>query len=99
MCSSDLWSHDDDSFMYLELRTGQAALAGTHMKRATMELGGHAPAIVFEDADVDRAAKLIDGNDLALSTATGFSGISEVDQRRKLELIADVATRWWGFAM
>jgi succinate-semialdehyde dehydrogenase / glutarate-semialdehyde dehydrogenase len=38
-----------------------AALAGTHMKRATMELGGHAPAIVFEDADVDRAAKLLAG--------------------------------------
>ena len=30
-----------------------AALAGLHMKRATMELGGHAPAIVFDDADVD----------------------------------------------
>ena len=29
-----------------------AALAGLHMKRATMELGGHAPAIVFKDADV-----------------------------------------------
>ncbi len=26
-----------------------AALAGLHMKRATMELGGHAPAIVFDD--------------------------------------------------
>jgi succinate-semialdehyde dehydrogenase/glutarate-semialdehyde dehydrogenase len=36
-----------------------ASLAGLHMKRATMELGGHAPAIVFEDADVDRAAKLL----------------------------------------
>lgn len=33
-----------------------AALAGTHMKRATMELGGHAPVIVTDDADVDRAA-------------------------------------------
>ncbi|MDW8803285.1 NAD-dependent succinate-semialdehyde dehydrogenase [Streptomyces scabiei] len=33
-----------------------AALAGRHMKRATMELGGHAPAIVFDDADVARAA-------------------------------------------
>ncbi|HEY4370359.1 MAG TPA: NAD-dependent succinate-semialdehyde dehydrogenase [Burkholderiales bacterium] len=38
-----------------------AALAGQHMKRATMELGGHAPAIVFDDADVDRAAKLLAG--------------------------------------
>lgn len=34
-----------------------AALAGTHMKRATMELGGHAPAIVFDDADIDAAVK------------------------------------------
>jgi len=36
-----------------------AALAGQHMKRATMELGGHAPVIVFDDADVDSAAKLL----------------------------------------
>ena len=34
-----------------------AALAGTHMKRATMELGGHAPVIVAEDADIDLAVK------------------------------------------
>ena len=34
-----------------------AALAGLHMKRATMELGGHAPVIVCEDADVVLAAK------------------------------------------
>ena len=34
-----------------------AALAGLHMKRATMELGGHAPAIVFADADVEAATK------------------------------------------
>src|SRR5690606_17130937 len=34
-----------------------AALAGLHMKRVTMELGGHAPAIVFDDADLDKAAE------------------------------------------
>jgi succinate-semialdehyde dehydrogenase/glutarate-semialdehyde dehydrogenase len=34
-----------------------AALAGSHMKRTTMELGGHAPVIIFDDADVDLAAK------------------------------------------
>ena len=34
-----------------------AALAGLHMKRATMELGGHAPAIVFADADIEAATK------------------------------------------
>ncbi|MCJ1899443.1 MULTISPECIES: NAD-dependent succinate-semialdehyde dehydrogenase [Paracoccus] len=32
-----------------------AALAGQHMKPATMELGGHAPVLVFDDADVDAA--------------------------------------------
>ena len=32
-----------------------AALAGAHMKRCTMELGGHAPVIVAEDADVELA--------------------------------------------
>lgn len=36
-----------------------AALAGLHMKRATMELGGHAPAIVFDDADLDAATKVL----------------------------------------
>ncbi|HEX7688283.1 MAG TPA: NAD-dependent succinate-semialdehyde dehydrogenase [Burkholderiaceae bacterium] len=36
-----------------------AALAGAHMKRTTMELGGHAPVIVCDDADVDRAADLL----------------------------------------
>lgn len=34
-----------------------AALAGTHMKRCTMELGGHAPVIICEDADIELAAK------------------------------------------
>jgi succinate-semialdehyde dehydrogenase/glutarate-semialdehyde dehydrogenase len=34
-----------------------ASLAGLHMKRATMELGGHAPVIVAEDADVELAAR------------------------------------------
>ena len=32
-----------------------AALAGRHMKRISMELGGHAPVIVAEDADIELA--------------------------------------------
>src|SRR4029077_12684474 len=36
-----------------------AALAGQHMKRVTMELGGHAPVIIFDDADVDVATKIL----------------------------------------
>ena len=34
-----------------------AALAGQHMKRVTMELGGHAPVIVADDADIALAVK------------------------------------------
>jgi succinate-semialdehyde dehydrogenase/glutarate-semialdehyde dehydrogenase len=37
-------------------------LAGQHMKRVTMELGGHAPALVFDDADVDVAVKVLSAN-------------------------------------
>ena len=36
-----------------------SGLAGQHMKRVTMELGGHAPAMVFDDADVELAAKTL----------------------------------------
>src|SRR5690606_12988063 len=33
-----------------------AAMAGQHMKRCSMELGGHSPVLVFDDADLDSAA-------------------------------------------
>jgi succinate-semialdehyde dehydrogenase/glutarate-semialdehyde dehydrogenase len=39
-----------------------AALAGAHMKRASMELGGHAPALVFNDADLDAAVNVLAAN-------------------------------------
>jgi len=35
-----------------------AALAGSHMKRSTMELGGHAPVIVMNDADITSAVNI-----------------------------------------
>jgi succinate-semialdehyde dehydrogenase/glutarate-semialdehyde dehydrogenase len=35
------------------------ALAASHMKRTTMELGGHAPALVFDDVDADQVAKMM----------------------------------------
>lgn len=38
-----------------------AALAGAHMKRITMELGGHSPVLVFDDADVEQAATVLAG--------------------------------------
>ena len=40
-------------------RLAQQASEG--LKRCTFELGGHAPAIVFEDADVETAAKTLAG--------------------------------------
>ncbi len=36
-----------------------AALAGSLMKRCTMELGGHSPVIVCDDADLERSAKMV----------------------------------------
>ena len=39
-----------------------ASMAGLHMKLVTMELGGHAPAIVFDDANVENALQLIAAN-------------------------------------
>jgi succinate-semialdehyde dehydrogenase/glutarate-semialdehyde dehydrogenase len=38
-----------------------AMLAGQYMKRTTMELGGHAPALVFADADLEVAARILAG--------------------------------------
>lgn len=39
-----------------------AALAGRHMKLSTMELGGHAPVLVFADSQVEAAARALCGN-------------------------------------
>lgn len=36
-----------------------ASLAGLHMKRVTMELGGHSPVLVFDDADIEPAAEML----------------------------------------
>ena len=36
-----------------------AALAARTMKRSTMELGGHSPVVVFNDADPEKAADMI----------------------------------------
>jgi len=44
------------------------ALAGSHMKHATMELGGKSPLIIFDDADVENA---IGGAMLANFYSTG----------------------------
>jgi succinate-semialdehyde dehydrogenase/glutarate-semialdehyde dehydrogenase len=35
-----------------------ASLAGKHMKLTTMELGGHAPVMIFNDADIEKAIEI-----------------------------------------
>lgn len=35
-----------------------SSLAGQHLKPVTMELGGHAPVIIFDDADIEKAAAM-----------------------------------------
>ena len=37
------------------------SLAGLHMKKVTMELGGHSPAIICEDANIETAAHVLVG--------------------------------------
>ena len=39
-----------------------SALAGEHLKRAVMELGGHSPALVFADADQSQAVDSLAGD-------------------------------------
>jgi succinate-semialdehyde dehydrogenase/glutarate-semialdehyde dehydrogenase len=39
-----------------------AAMAGSLMKPCTMELGGHSPVIVMDDADIDAAADIMAGS-------------------------------------
>lgn len=47
-----------------------AALAGLHMKRVTMELGGHSPVLVFNDADIQNA--------VAVTAAAKFRNAGQV---------------------
>ncbi len=48
---------------------------------------------------LDEATGHIEGDYLAVCPQSGFadSGLSEDDQRRKLELIVSISTRYWGF--
>ena len=37
------------------------SLAGTYMKKVTMELGGHSPVVICEDANIETAVKVLTG--------------------------------------
>lgn len=60
-----------------------AALAGQHMKRVTMELGGHAPVIVTADADIERS--------VATMTAHKFRNAGQVCVSPTRFLVEDAA--------
>jgi len=63
-----------------------AAMAGLHMKRSTMELGGHAPAIVFDDADLDAAVKQAAERGPSLRVADTVPGAGRGLQRLRREI-------------
>lgn len=75
-----------------------AALAGQHMKRVTMELGGHAPVIVFDDADVDVAAKQMAGFKLRNAGQVCISPTRFLVQERVYDQFVDKFTTALGRA-
>ena len=66
-----------------------AALAGLHMKRATMELGGHAPAIVLDDADVAKAVKALAASKLRNAGQVCISPTRFLVQRNAFDRFVD----------
>jgi succinate-semialdehyde dehydrogenase/glutarate-semialdehyde dehydrogenase len=66
-----------------------AALAGKHMKRVTMELGGHAPAIICDDADLDAAIKLLGNAKFRNAGQTCISPTRFLVQERVFDAFVD----------
>ncbi|MBO1075390.1 NAD-dependent succinate-semialdehyde dehydrogenase [Roseomonas marmotae] len=71
-----------------------AELAGKYMKRATMELGGHAPAIVFDDADVDFASKTLAGSKFRNAGQVCVSPTRFLVQEKVFDQFVDSFTRY-----
>ena len=67
-----------------------ASLAGRHMKPVTMELGGHAPVLVFADTDVDAAAKALSGNKFRCSGQSCINPTRFLIQREVYERFVEV---------
>ena len=66
-----------------------ASLAGRHMKLATMELGGHAPALVFADCDIDATAKAAGGRKIRNAGQTCVSPTRFIVERSVYGRFAD----------
>lgn len=56
-------------------------MAADTVKKASMELGGHAPFIVFDSADVDRAVAAAMASKFRNSGQVGLSGRSRRSPR------------------
>jgi len=69
-----------------------AALAGQHMKRVTMELGGHAPCIVCDDADLDVAVKTMIASKFRNAGQTCISATRFLVQEKVYEPFLDKYT-------
>ena len=63
------------------------------MKRVTMELGGHAPAIVFDDADVEVASRLLAGAKFRNAGQVCVSPTRFLIQEKVYEQFVDVVRR------
>lgn len=66
-----------------------AAMAGQHMKRATMELGGHSPAIVCDDVDVDAVSTMLVGSKFRNAGQVCVSPTRFLVQRRVYDAFVD----------
>ena len=75
-----------------------AAQAGRSLKRAVLELGGHAPVLVFDDVDVDRlaaaaaAAKFRNSGQICVSPTRFY--VQEKACGRFVEQLARHAAQW-----
>ncbi|MEM6742875.1 MAG: NAD-dependent succinate-semialdehyde dehydrogenase [Pseudomonadota bacterium] len=64
-------------------------LAADTMKRCTMELGGHAPVMVFDDADVEKAAQIAAGHKFRNAGQVCISPTRFLVQENAYERFAD----------
>ena len=70
-----------------------ASLAGAHMKRVTMELGGHAPTLIFNDADLEAAVKIASQGKFANAGQVCISPTRFLVQEGVYEEFVDAFTR------
>ena len=66
---------------------------GSTMKRLVMELGGHAPMIVFDDADIDRAVEIATDAKFATSGQDCLAANRIYVQRRVYDRFCDAFAR------